>query len=173
MQDEKETDYRILEGQKIKEISLSELLGTWNIDDIKGFRVGVRKRVLELIKSKKHTADVRAAAKNKKDMYMNKTTENVQPPSEEELTEFDKGIIRVLDDIKVLLMAKNRKYGNSATNPVRAFSKASAQEQIKVRIDDKISRLVRSTTKEDDEDVIQDLTGYLVILAAIQNGYIK
>ena len=97
---------------------------------------------------------------------------NFKPPSENDLTNFDKGIIKVLNDTKTMLMAKNRKYGNSATNPVRAFSKADPEEQIKVRIDDKISRLIRSKSKDEDEDVVKDLIGYLVILAAIQHKYI-
>jgi hypothetical protein len=65
--------------------------------------------------------------------------------------------------IAALLLEKNRKYGNSALSPVRAFSKADAVEQIKVRIDDKISRLI-SAQADEDEDVTRDLVGYLVLL---------
>lgn len=94
--------------------------------------------------------------------------------TEDQLTDFDKGIIRVLDEIKTMLMLKNRKYGNSATNPIRAFSKANPVEQILVRIDDKISRLVRSDKSiAEDEDVLFDLCGYIVILQALLKGYIK
>jgi hypothetical protein len=171
----KETKYKYLEGQIIKEMSLAELLSMWNINNIERFRVGVRKRIKELIVRKKKAAENRRLAKlkRKKNMTKKEKTNNFEAPSDSELTEFDKGIIKILDDTRDLLMAKNRKYGNSATNPVRAFSKSSAQEQIKVRIDDKISRLVRSKSDQEDEDVVQDLTGYLVILAALQKGYIK
>jgi len=176
-QEEKDTEYRIVEPQKIKDVSLKELLGVWNIEDIDGFREGTLKRIEFLIKKKKEAARKRAAAKLKKDMEMAKkkkeVAENFEEPTEDELTEFDLGTKRILDEEWELLRSKNRKYGNSATNPVRAFSKASAIEQIKVRIDDKISRLVRSTSEDEDEDVVQDLTGYLVILAALQKGYIK
>ena len=74
-------------------------------------------------------------------------------------------IIRVCDSVKELLLEKNAKYGDSALEPVRTFSKASAVEQILVRIDDKLSRISRgSGLVGDDEDVIQDLMGYLVLL---------
>lgn len=42
-----------------------------------------------------------------------------------------------------MLMDKNAAYGNSAIQPLRVFSKASVEEQILVRIDDKLSRLAR------------------------------
>lgn len=67
------------------------------------------------------------------------------------------------DALKALLLDKNRKYGNSALDPLRTFSKASPIEQINVRIDDKLSRL-RSGQADEDEDVVQDLLGYLVLL---------
>lgn len=63
-----------------------------------------------------------------------------------------------------LLIDKNRSYGNSALNPVRIFSKSDATEQLKVRIDDKLSRFMSGddTFKENDLD---DLVGYLVLLS--------
>ena len=66
-------------------------------------------------------------------------------------------------EVMEMLLAKNRKYGDSALNPVRIFSKASAYEQILVRLDDKLSRL-RSQQADEDEDVISDLIGYLILL---------
>ena len=64
--------------------------------------------------------------------------------------------------LKELLLEKNRKYGDSALNPVRIFSKASTLEQLKVRMDDKLSRL-RNAQDDDDEDPVTDLIGYLVL----------
>lgn len=61
-----------------------------------------------------------------------------------------------------MLLDKNRKYGDSALNPVRVFSKASPLEQLKVRMDDKLSRL-RNAQDDEDEDPITDLIGYLVL----------
>jgi hypothetical protein len=78
--------------------------------------------------------------------------------------EFDLMLKETLEEIGNLLISKNIKYGDSALNPVRIFSKSDPQEQIKVRIDDKISRLVRGNALREDEDVVMDLIGYLVIL---------
>ena len=175
----KETEYYMLENQKVKNMSLAELLSMWNIHDVNRFRVGVKKRIEELIVRKKKAAENRKKAKQKRKTLMTKKqqikepVENFKAPTEDQLSDFDKGIIKQLDDVKVMLMEKNRKYGNSATNPIRAFSTASAVEQIKVRIDDKISRMVRGNNNKEDEDVVKDLTGYLVILAALQKGYIQ
>lgn len=70
-------------------------------------------------------------------------------------------IIAKCDAIKAMLLAKNEAYGDSALNPVRVFSKASAHEQIMVRIDDKLSRLARGSDAR--EDVLLDLAGYVVL----------
>lgn len=71
-------------------------------------------------------------------------------------------IATICDEVKELLLLKNRKYGDSAINPVRVFSKSDSLEQIRVRIDDKLSRL-RNQQNDEDEDVITDLIGYLVL----------
>ena len=69
------------------------------------------------------------------------------------------------DSIKQLLLDKNAKYGNSALNPVRVFSKADNVEQLLVRIDDKLSRIARGAGMEaTDEDTLNDLIGYLILL---------
>lgn len=72
-------------------------------------------------------------------------------------------IVATCDRIKSLLLDKNRKYGDSALNPCRIFAKSDAVEQIKVRIDDKINR-IRNAQTDEDEDVVMDLAGYLVLL---------
>ena len=78
-------------------------------------------------------------------------------------------IAKVCDNIKNLLLEKNLKYGDSAINPSRIFSKASAVEQILVRIDDKLSRISKGAGLiASDEDVINDLIGYLVLLKIAQ-----
>lgn len=85
-----------------------------------------------------------------------------------------KDITTVCDEIKRFLIAKNSQYGNSAIDPVRIFSKASTEEQLKVRIDDKISRLVRGNDSiEADDDIVDDLIGYLImwkVASRRQNG---
>jgi len=76
-----------------------------------------------------------------------------------------KDIEFVCDSIKDLLISKNRKYGDSALEPNRIFSNASATEQILVRIDDKLNRIMKGAgILGDDEDVLQDLIGYLILL---------
>jgi hypothetical protein len=79
------------------------------------------------------------------------------------MVDFKIDLFNVLNEIEIMLIEKNRKYGNSALEPKRIFSRASNIEQIKVRIDDKLSR-ISSAQNDEDEDVINDLIGYLVIL---------
>ena len=79
-------------------------------------------------------------------------------------------IAAVCDDIKQLLLEKNVKYGDSALNPVRIFSAESPIAQLLVRIDDKLSRIKRGAgLLASDEDVINDLIGYLVLLKVALN----
>ena len=81
------------------------------------------------------------------------------------LTESEMKISGICDDIKELLIYKNRKYGNSALKPCRVFSKSSPVEQLLVRIDDKLNRIMQGAgLLAEDEDVVNDLIGYLVLL---------
>ena len=66
------------------------------------------------------------------------------------------------DEIKQMLLEKNRNYGNSALAPLRIASKAGVLEQIRVRIDDKLSRMSRGSAA--GEDVEKDLIGYFLLL---------
>ena len=72
-------------------------------------------------------------------------------------------ISMVLDEVREVLLNKNRRYGDSALNPKRIFSKAPLVESLLVRIDDKLSRIM-SGQQDEDEDVELDLIGYLVLL---------
>ena len=81
------------------------------------------------------------------------------------MNEMELKISVVCDDIKEILIHKNRKYGNSALQPNRIFSKCSATEQLLVRIDDKLNRIMKGAgLLANDEDVVNDLIGYLVLL---------
>ena len=81
------------------------------------------------------------------------------------MNETELRISNVCDDIKELLIQKNRKYGNSALKPNRIFSKSSATEQLLVRIDDKLNRIMKGAgLLATDDDVVKDLIGYLVLL---------
>lgn len=77
-------------------------------------------------------------------------------------------IILVSDGMKELLLEKNRRYGDSALNPRNIFSKTSSDEQIRVRLDDKLSRVMNSDTLRKND--VSDIIGYLVLLA-IANGW--
>jgi hypothetical protein len=69
-----------------------------------------------------------------------------------------------LEEIRDLLIAKNQKYGNSALEPLGVFSQLSAKEGLLVRIDDKLKRIKNGSLEKDDEDVVNDLIGYLILL---------
>lgn len=71
-------------------------------------------------------------------------------------------ILATAVDVAVFLSQKNASYGNSALNPVRIVSKASALEQIKVRIDDKLNRMIQGQSYVGDDD-LKDLLGYLIL----------
>lgn len=71
-------------------------------------------------------------------------------------------IIQECDSIARMLLEKNISYGNSAINPISAFSNASAKERIASRIDDKINRLINGSEYPDDDTVL-DLIGYLIL----------
>jgi hypothetical protein len=67
------------------------------------------------------------------------------------------------DELKELLLNKNKRYGDAALSPLRVFSKADSVSQLLVRIDDKLSR-IKNVQEDDLEDPILDLLGYLILL---------
>jgi hypothetical protein len=75
----------------------------------------------------------------------------------------------VLDSIEKMLIEKNRKYGNSALEPLGVFSQLSAKQGLLIRIDDKLKRIKNGSLEKDDEDVVNDLIGYLVLLKISDN----
>ena len=83
-------------------------------------------------------------------------------PLDVEPVSFEQLVDEKLASIRELLLRKNVGYGNSALEPLRVFSEASPLEGIKVRIDDKLSRIKKGT--KDGEDTKRDLIGYLVLL---------
>ena len=66
-------------------------------------------------------------------------------------------------EIAGMLAAKNRAYGNSALEPVQVFARGEAEDLIRVRLDDKLSR-IRNNPAAFGEDPVLDLVGYLVLL---------
>lgn len=77
--------------------------------------------------------------------------------------DFRDKVTEVVSDIATTLIKKNESYGNSALEPVRIFSKADEAEGLKVRIDDKLSRIAKGNNSY-NEDTINDLIGYLILL---------
>lgn len=74
-------------------------------------------------------------------------------------------VIEIIDqeceNIKGLLIEKNKKYGNSFQRPLNVFSKLGPLEGVRVRLDDKLNRLYCG--QGDDEDTKLDLLGYLIL----------
>ena len=77
---------------------------------------------------------------------------------------FNEEVNKVLEEIQEMLINKNAKYGNSALEPIGVFSKLSPEEGLLIRIDDKLKRIKNGSLDKDDEDVVNDLIGYLVLL---------
>lgn len=72
-------------------------------------------------------------------------------------------------EVRDLLVEKNKSYGDSAFDPVRIFSKSDPLEAIRVRIDDKLSRIVRGKEYQGEETTM-DLIGYLVLLVIAERN---
>lgn len=72
-------------------------------------------------------------------------------------------IDQVCDEIRQMLQSKNAAYGNSALAPVRVFSELGVLAGLRVRMDDKLSRIRNAAAGADLEDARLDLIGYLVL----------
>lgn len=81
---------------------------------------------------------------------------------------FAEEIDEVLHEIRTVLIDKNRKYGDSALTPIRIFSKAPADEQLRIRLDDKLKRIANQQS-DDDEDAELDTLGYIILLKIAKN----
>ena len=71
-------------------------------------------------------------------------------------------IMTICLELAEFLVEKNKAYGDSAINPVRIFAKSDALEQINVRIDDKINRILQGSGYPGDDDE-KDLVGYFIL----------
>jgi hypothetical protein len=69
-------------------------------------------------------------------------------------------------EVVMLLIEKNKNYGDTANHPPQIFSKLSAKEGILARIDDKLSRIKKLGFDDPlkSEDTLKDLIGYLILL---------
>ena len=80
-------------------------------------------------------------------------------------------IKQTMNELRDFLVAKNEQYGDSVMKPINIFSSATQDGGIRIRIDDKLNRLMQGNDNmESDEDVIMDLIGYLVLLLITMRG---
>ena len=68
------------------------------------------------------------------------------------------------NEIRDLLLSKNKAYGDSAIEPDNIFSKLDNAQAICARIDDKLSRIKNRGLDDATEDTLDDLIGYLILL---------
>tara|TARA_R110002153_G_scaffold64304_14_gene172215 strand:- start:1253 stop:1525 length:273 start_codon:yes stop_codon:yes gene_type:complete len=70
-----------------------------------------------------------------------------------------------MEEMTDFLISKNEQYGDSVMSPIRIFSDADTEAGLRIRIDDKLNRLMQGNdSMEKDEDVVKDLIGYLTLL---------
>ena len=74
----------------------------------------------------------------------------------------------VCEELNSFLQIKNRNYGNSVHAPIRIFTQVDPNNNICIRLDDKLSRIQNS--KELRKNDIVDIVGYLIHLC-IQKGW--
>jgi hypothetical protein len=79
-------------------------------------------------------------------------------------------LIKKCDEVKKLLIDKNEAYGDSAIIPSNIFSKLSATEALKARIDDKLNRIQNKGICDNTEDTLMDLAGYLILLMVAKDN---
>lgn len=75
-------------------------------------------------------------------------------------------IKKVSDALHDLLQYKNAKYGDSAINPIKVFSKVNAETGLLQRLDDKIARITNSPELRKND--IADVMGYLILLCVVK-----
>lgn len=94
------------------------------------------------------------------------------------LTDSQVKIVKVCDELKKFLLEKNRKYGNSALEPMNIFFQPSVLSKknpdkdailLLARIDDKLSRINNRSDLIKKNDTV-DLIGYLILLC-VRNGW--
>jgi hypothetical protein len=76
----------------------------------------------------------------------------------------------LFDNFKDFLLEKNKRYGDSAQNPIQVFSKESAEGQIRARLDDKLRRIKNSDELRKND--VSDVFGYVALLM-ISKGYLE
>lgn len=84
--------------------------------------------------------------------------------------EMQQAIKEVCVELAAFLIEKNESYGNSVAEPVNMFAKGlTPEQQIGVRIDDKLSRIA-SGSEYPGDDTVKDLAGYLILQMALKKA---
>lgn len=73
-------------------------------------------------------------------------------------------ITEVCDEVKDLLIQKNKSYGDSALKPLGIFASGDPVANLTSRIDDKLARIKTMGFDGYGEDNVKDLLGYLILL---------
>lgn len=95
------------------------------------------------------------------------TSDDGETWKEKGLSESQNKISMICDSIKDLLLYKNEKYGDSALHPNNIFYKGDSSNSIKIRLDDKIGRIMNcDETRVND---VADIIGYCVLLLVSMN----
>jgi len=76
-------------------------------------------------------------------------------------------IEQAFDSVKQIVLEKNKRYGNSALEPINIFCKLNSSEGITQRLDDKLMR-IKNSNELRRNDII-DLMGYLGLYLVSQN----
>jgi hypothetical protein len=71
------------------------------------------------------------------------------------------------ESLFLVLREKNKRYGNSALEPAGVFYPGSASDSIRIRLDDKLKRVMNS--KELRKNDLFDILGYMVLLCISEN----
>lgn len=83
------------------------------------------------------------------------------------VTDTQQDIDTLFANFKEFLKEKNRRYGDSALKEECIFSKATGQNSICIRLDDKLSRIKNS--KDLRKNDISDIFGYIALLLIQKN----
>lgn len=116
------------------------------------------------IKVEKPTVELSKETKDRIfETYVNgEPTKDVTSTSLEIPSESQWRISKVLDKMKDVLLYKNQKYGDSALHPKKRFYKGDSTNSIKIRLDDKISRV--ENCDEIRINDVADIIGYCTLL---------
>jgi hypothetical protein len=88
--------------------------------------------------------------------------EELSPNDTGRQAQVERLIIDTCNGLRDMLVSKNRSYGNAALDPEHITSNLGAVAGIRLRINDKLTRLKKGTA-EWNEDTILDLAGYFIL----------